>query len=282
MSGTVRKHLLALVLVSAAACTGASPEAGALADSGLAAMRRGDSASALQRYDQAIALNPSYARAYRLRGDALRDKGAYDAAIEAYDQAIKRKADDAGVFTDRAYVYQIKGEYDRAIQDFDRAIALKSNHALALKNRGRTHFYMGHFADAAADLRRGAQIDSTNAYVAIWLHMAVKRLGQDNAKEFATQLARTDSARWPAPVARFYQGRLTAEQLMAAALSTDSKAQADQRCAAAFYIGEAALWNRQPAEAARRFQETVASCPKSFTEFDAARAELVRLGKPAA
>ena len=281
MKRTVRILVLSIGLAAAGACKSAPPEAGALADSGIAAVRRGDSATALQRYDEAIKLNPNYARAYRLRGDILRNRGDIDGAIAAYDQAINHKADDAGVFYDRAYVYQMKGDYDRAIQDFDRAIALKSNHALALKNRGRTHFYMGHFAEAAADLRRGAQIDSTNAYVAIWLYMATKRLGKDNAKEFAAQLAHADSVHWPAPVARFYQGRMTAEQLMASASNTDSKAQSDQRCAAAFYIGEAALWSKQPAEAARRFQETVSTCPKSFTEYDAARAELRRLGKPA-
>jgi lipoprotein NlpI len=274
-----RTHLVVIFLTVAGACKAAAPDAGALTDSGIAAMKRGDTTAAVQRFDSAIALKPDLARAYRLRGDARKGKGEYDAAIADYDQAIKLKGDDAGTFSDRAFAHQGKGEYDLAIQDFDRALALKPDHALALKNRGRTQFYLGHFAEAAADLRRGAVLDSTNAYVAIWLHMAVKRLGQDNMPEFAAQLARTDSTKWPTPVARLYQGRLTPEQLMATAANTDSKAQADQRCAASFYIGEAAMWNKQSAEATKRFQETVASCPKSFTEYDAAHAELGRLAK---
>jgi lipoprotein NlpI len=268
-----------LVLASAGACKAKAPDPGALTDSGLAAIKRGDSATALQRYDSAITLKPDYARAYRLRGDARRGKGEFDRAIADYDQAIKLKGDDAAVYNDRAFAHQGKGEYDLAIQDFDRAITVKPDHAIAIKNRGRTQFYLGHFAEAVADLRHGATLDSTNSYVAIWLHMAVKRMGQDNMPEFEAQLARSDSSTWPMPVARFYQGKLTAEQLMASAAHSDSKSQADQRCAASFYIGEAALWNKQPAEATKRFQETVASCPKSFTEYDAAHAELGRLGK---
>jgi lipoprotein NlpI len=279
MKSRARTHLLVLVLTLAGACRAPAPNAAGLTDSGFAAGKRGDSATALQRYDSAIALSPAYARAYRLRADLRKNKGEYDRALADYDQSIKLRSDDPGVFNDRAFAHQAKGQYDLAIQDFDRAIALKPDHALAIKNRGRTQFYLGHFAEAAADLRRGATLDSTNAYVAIWLHMAVKRMGQDNMPEFAAQLAKSDSSTWPTPVARFYQGLLTADQLMASAEHTNSKAQADQRCAVSFYIGESALWNKQLAEAKRRFEDTVAKCPKSFTEYDAAHAELGRLGQ---
>lgn len=281
MTRRARTHLLVLILAVAGACTAAAPDAAGIADSGLASLRRGDSAGAMQRYDSAIALTPAYARAWRLRGDAFKAKGDYDRAIKDYDQSIKLKPDDAGVFADRAFAHQGKAEYDLAVKDFDQAITINPDHAIAIKNRGRTHFYLGHFAEAAADLKRGASLDSTNAYVAIWQHMATKRLGQDNMAEFTAQLARTDSMKWPAPVAHFYLGRLTADQLMASAAQTDSKAQADQRCAVAFYIGEAALWSKRADEAVKRFRETVASCPKAFSEYEGARAELGRLGKPA-
>jgi lipoprotein NlpI len=279
MKHRARTHLLVLVFTAAGACRAPAPDASALTESGLAALKSGDTTAAIQAYDKAIALKPDFARAYRLRGDAHKNTGDYDAAIRDYDRAIKLNLENAGIYTDRAFAHQGKGDYDLAIQDFDRALTLNPDHSLALKNRGRTHFYLGHFAEAAADLRRGATLDSTNAYVAIWLHMAVKRMRQDNMQEFASQLAKSDSSRWPTPVARFYQGKLTPDQLLASATNTNAKAQADQRCAAQFYIGESELWNKQPAEAAKRFQVTVASCPKSFTEYDAAHAELGRLGK---
>ena len=73
---------------------------------------------------------------------------------------------------------------------------------------------------------------------------------------------------------------MTADQLIASAEQTNSTAQVDQRCSAAFYIGELALWNKQADEAVKRFQQTVASCPKTYMEFGGARAALERLGKP--
>ena len=53
--------------------------------------------------------------------------------------------------------------------------------------------------------------------------------------QFVAQLARTDSVRWPRPVAKHYLGTITAEQLLAASGRTDSKVKSDQRCAMAFY-----------------------------------------------
>lgn len=261
------------------ACKPSAPGGGGLADSALASLRRGDTTTGLERLNDALAADSTNARAYRLRGDISRNRGDYDRALQDYAIAIRLKPDDAGVFVDRALVHQLKGEYDAAIQDFDRAVALRPDYALALKNRGRTYFYMGTFDKAAEDLRRGAALDSANAYVAIWQHMAVKRSAGDNSAELTSQLAKTNATKWPAPVGQFYLGKLTAEQLMAAAEKTDSPAQADQRCAAAFYIGESALWKKQVAEARKRFEATVASCPKSFTEYDAARAELRLLAK---
>ena len=278
MTSNARTALVcALALSSATACKPKTPSGASLADSALASLRRGDTTAGLKQLDDALAADSTSARAYRLRGDVARNRGDYDRALADYDAAIAHKTDDAGLFADRGYVYQTKGDYDRAIQDFDRALAIKPNHGQALKNRGRTHFYMGHFKEAAVDLGHGAALDSTNAYVAIWQHMAVRRNGGDNTAELATELAKTDASKWPAPVGQFYLGKATAAQVMSAAEKTDSHAQTDQRCAATFYIGESALWNRQTADAKKRFEETVASCPKSFTEYDAARAELARL-----
>ncbi|MEO8335550.1 MAG: tetratricopeptide repeat protein [bacterium] len=269
----------AVALSSATACKPKMPSGGGLADSALASLRRGDTASGLKQLDDALAADSTSARAHRLRGDIARNRAEYDKALVDYDAAIRFKPDDAGIFVDRAMVHQAKGDYEPAIQDFDRAVTLRPNYALAFKNRGRTHFYMGHFKEAGEDLGRGAALDSTNAYVAIWQHMAVKRNGGDNTAELTTQLAKTDPAKWPAPVGQFYLGKLTAAQLTAAGEKTDSPAQADQRCAVAFYVGESALWNKQPADAKKRFEEAVASCPTSFTEYEGAQAELKRLSK---
>jgi len=221
------------------------------------------------------------ATALQNRGIAYRARGAYDRAIADYDEAIKIRPGSAFAFNSRGFAYQLKGDFDRAIADYNIATTLKPDMAGALKNRGRAEFYLGRFAAAAADLRAGLQFDSSNAYNVIWLHLATMRLGADDEPDFVAQLARTDSARWPAPVARFYRGQLTAEQLMAAAANTDAPARSDQRCSAAFYIGERELWMHRLSDAGQRFREALATCPRDFSEYQGAAAELGRLGPTA-
>jgi len=230
------------------------------------------------------------ARELNDRGIALKNKGEYAEALRQYDQAIALRPDVAGYYNNRGLVYDLEGDYPRAIQDFDSAVARNPSHDTAIRNRGRAYFYLGEFVKAAADLRQALGFDETRAnarpdhllddpgaYTAIWWHIAMKRLGKDDAQEFAALAARVDSATWPGPIAGFLTGRLTADQLRAAAAAAHSAAHPDQGCAVEFYIGEVLLAAGDSAEAARRFDATLAGCRKDYTEFQGAAAELARV-----
>jgi lipoprotein NlpI len=270
---------LGLAIGWMAACDTRSRDASTFTTAGVAHLQQGEYDRAIRDFDRAIALQPGLVVAWRNRGLAHREKGDFERAIADYDQAALLTPADARIFNDRGLVYVGMDDYARAIQDFDRAIALKPGHALAIKNRGRTYFYLGNFAQAAADLQRGLSLDSTNAYVVIWLHLARQRMRQDDASDFAAQAAIADTTRWPAPVLRYLQGRLRADSLRAMSDSTDAEERSDQRCATAFYLGEAALLREARDSAATLFEETRASCPKAWTEYKGAIAELRRLGR---
>ncbi len=270
--------LLALLGVLGACNKEQGPNADTLNAHGLASTEKGEYDKALEAYDQAIQLKPDFASAYKNRGVTYAQKGDNDRAIQDFDQALKLKPDMASAFNSRGLAYQTKGDFVKSVADFDEAIKLRPDNATALKNRGRSQFFQGKFAEAAADLAKGGSYDSTNAYVAIWLHLAKERLGQADTKEFVAKLARTDTVTWPAPVAKYYLGKMTAVQLDSSAAATGSKVQSDQRCAASFYIGEFLLLKKQVPEAKKRFEDARDKCPKSWTEQQGAVAELGRLG----
>ncbi|MDB4889707.1 MAG: repeat precursor [Gemmatimonadetes bacterium] len=274
--------LLALLGALGACNKEQAPNADTLNAHGLASTEKGEYDKALEEYDQAIRLKPDFASAYKNRGVTFAQKGDYDSAIRDFDQALKLKPDMASAFNSRGLAHQSKGDFVKSVQDFDEAIKLRPDNATALKNRGRSQFFQGKFAEAAADLEKGGSYDSTNAYVVIWWHLAKQRLGQDDAKGFVAKLARTDTVTWPAPVARYYLGKMTAEELDASAVTTKSKVQSDQRCAASFYIGEFLLLKKQIPAAKKRFENARDKCPKAWTEQQGAVAELGRLGGPAA
>jgi lipoprotein NlpI len=189
-----------------------------------------------------------------------------------------KKGDEAKAAYQRGFAHQMQGEYDAALHEYDRALALKPDLAIALKNRGRANFYLGKFPESERDLAAGLRYDSTNAFVAVWLQMVRQRLGAADASRFASEVAKTDSTKWPAPVAKLYLGRSSIAELEAAAERGNARDQLLQRCGSAFYVGEMQLWSKQTADARTRLERARAICPHDASEYQGAVAELERMG----
>ncbi|MEO5814760.1 MAG: tetratricopeptide repeat protein [Gemmatimonadaceae bacterium] len=293
MKGRSSVLLLILGLAPASACRKSGPDensADAYNSRGNAYASKRELDRAIASFDTAIQIRPNFPFAFKNRGVAYSAKDSFDRAIQDLDQAIKLKPDYAGAFNSRGFAHQLKGEYELAVQDYDKSIALAPESAPTYRNRANSRFILGRFGDAASDLERsvkfrdsttppGARFDETGGYAVVWLHVAKMRDGQDDAKEFARYSARIDSSYWPRPVVSFFEGKLTADQLVAqTATVADPKLRDDQRCGAEFFAGQAAMWKTQAAEARKRLETVTTTCSKRFTEHAAALADLARLG----
>lgn len=267
--------LAGLIIVAWIGCHNSSRDAGALTSAGVTHLQMRQYERAIRDFDRALALQPGLVVAWRQRGIAYRGKGDYERALADFDQAILLAPSDARLYTERGLTFELLGDYTRAIREFDRAISFKPNNAPAIENRGRTHFYLGNFAQSAADLQRGLSLDSTNAEVALWLHLARQRLGQDDASDFEAHAAPIDSVQWPAPVVRYFLGTLSADSLRAAA-AVDSTGR-ERRCSVAFYLGQEALLGGRTETATKLFETARTECPKELSVHRAALAELRRL-----
>lgn len=265
-----------LILVAWLGCHNSSRDAGAFTSAGVTHLQMRQYERAIRDFDRALALQPGLVVAWRQRGIAYRDKGDYERALADFEQAILLAPSDARLYTERGLAYELLGDYANAIRDFDRAISFKPNNAPAIESRGRTHFYLGNFAQSAADLQRGLSLDSTNADVALWLHLARQRLGQDDASDFRAHAAPIDSTLWPTPVVHYLLGRITEDSLRSVAAMIDSTGR-EQRCSVAFYLGQEALIGGRTEAATKLFQTTRAECPKELSVHRAAVAELHRL-----
>jgi tetratricopeptide (TPR) repeat protein len=245
--------------------------------------KRGDAYRAKNEHDRAIAdyseairLDPNYATAYDDRGDAYRAKGDHDRAIADYSDAIRLDPDNAVYRNDRGAAYSAKGELNRAIADYSEAIRLDPKYASAYENRGRANLYLGSLPEAMADLNQASERGPKGAYAALWLHIVNKRSNLPSRLPQAT--ARLDMTKWPAPVVRLYLGEMTPEAVLAAADDADAQTGREQVCEANFYSGELVLMQGANEKAARLFRLAAADCPKNFTEWSAANAELRALG----
>jgi tetratricopeptide (TPR) repeat protein len=114
---------------------------------------------AIQDFDEAIRLNPSYVKALTSRGIAYYSKGDRDHAIQDFDQAIKLSPDDVIALKYRGLAYYDKGEYDRAIQDFDQVVKLDPSQSKAFGNRGRAYSDKGEYDRAIKDYDQAIQLD---------------------------------------------------------------------------------------------------------------------------
>ena len=126
---------------------------------GVADKFKGDFDRALEDYDQAILLNPSFANAYNNRGIIYRLKGENDRAIADYDQAIWLDRNVPAFFYNRAIAYSEKQDYDRALADFNAVLRFNSKNTLALYGKGLAEMKNGDAQAGMADIAAAKAIN---------------------------------------------------------------------------------------------------------------------------
>jgi len=243
--------------------------------------RQRDTTHSIADYDEAIRLNPKFAAAYNNRCNTWLIKQAYDRAAADCTTALQLDPALAQAHFNRGVLWVVANDYAKAREEFDQAIRLKPQFAPAYKSRAALSFYSAQFDAAQADLVLAASLLRSDPYVAIWLYLAQARAGQAEsaARQLAENATGADPAAWPAPVIGLYLGRGDAGSVFKAAQQGEARAQSDQQCEAAFYVGEWHLLHAEKAQALRLFEDAQRNCRKSFSESGGARAELDRLAR---
>jgi lipoprotein NlpI len=140
--------------------------------------------------------------------------------------------------------------------------------------RGNVNFYLARFSAASADYQQSLKLNTAQPYAVIWLHLARKRMGEDDTQDLTQRATKLESTRWPAPVVKFFLGQMTSDQLMAAAASGSPGEVKDQHCGAAFYLAEDALLREDRTAATAQFKIARDVCAKTFNEYREAVSEL--------
>jgi PQQ-dependent catabolism-associated CXXCW motif protein len=250
----------------------------AYANRGFVYGSKGDYDNAIKDFDQAIMLAPKLAVAHANRGDAFYYKGDYDAAIRDHEKAIELGFDKATSFGHLGRAYFAKHDFERAIQEYDKMIALQPNNANALRARAQAEIYAERISPAIADLTAALKLEASNAYDAIWLHIARVRAGLVNLEELAANTEKIDRTAWPWPLVALFLGASAPETVHPAARSFGAESNRDdQVCEADFYLGFHRLANGQRAEAKRLFEAVVTTCPRRNEEYQLGRVEFERL-----
>ncbi|MGD0022699.1 MAG: tetratricopeptide repeat protein [Smithellaceae bacterium] len=121
-----------------------------------------DPKKALEYLNNAIKLQPDYARAYNGRGLAYDDLGEHQRALEDYNESIRLKPDEARAYFSRGIHYAKAGQYQRAIEDYNKVIRLKPDEADAYFNRGVVNYSLSQYQRAIEDYNKAIRLKPKN------------------------------------------------------------------------------------------------------------------------
>lgn len=233
-------------------------------------------AEALSDVSAAIAARPDLPWGLTSRAGIHLRQHDYRAAIGDDTQAIALDPISTGPLLSRALAYDFAGEYDLALDDHLAARALLAEpHNLDL-SVGVAQWLVGHNEDALADFQSAATQDPDSRFPLLW--EVIAQSASDSAvTDLAKSAMRVDLTQWPGPIASFYLGKASLNDVIAAARIADPGESRDRKCEADFYLAEWQLLHHSTAGVREMLTAASDECPYSFIELIAAKRELQRL-----
>lgn len=115
---------------------------------------------ALSEIDKAIELEPDYLNICS-KGGILRTAGRYAEAIEVFDQAIDVDPSYAFAYYAKGWCHELSGDDDKAMECYDLGIDLDKSYAYIYLMRGQIYLKRGDKPKAEEDFNTALQLDTT-------------------------------------------------------------------------------------------------------------------------
>lgn len=123
---------------------------------------------AINKYNAAIRVDPSYVLAYLSRGRVYLERKQLDEALTDFDAVIKLNANDAAAYMGRGDVYWQKRDFANALTAYNRAIEIDPRLSDAYVNRGKVFAEQGSRDKAMADYNRAIELSRDNPFAFLW------------------------------------------------------------------------------------------------------------------
>jgi Flp pilus assembly protein TadD len=153
---------------------------------GLAYDDLGRTDEAIEKFRNAISINPNYAKAYNNLGVAYGKKGQNDKKIQALNIALKLEPDFAKAHNNLGNAYAREGRIDEAIEEYRVALRLKPDYANAYSNLGAVYASQGRIDEAIEEFLKALRLepDFAEAHFNLGLAYQIKGLKNEAIMEF--------------------------------------------------------------------------------------------------
>jgi lipoprotein NlpI len=228
---------------------------------------------------QALKVDPNLK--YDILASRARDmaaSGRTQPAIDLVERALKDQPGYAPLITTRGQVRMMQGDYAQALADFNQSAETND---VARRLRAQAHYTAGNYRAAVGDLdhllQSGSKV-SEPIYLVLWRYANNVKLRRDARAQLAVDMRRHgEPPAWPAPIARFLAGAMTAGELELVAESDEAAKRANGRCLATYFIAMESVRQGNRTRARELLQLTQARCVVAHFANWAATAELKRL-----
>lgn len=166
------------------------PEAGKLYNEGNSLLKAGNYNGAVDKYDQALAIEKNY-RIYYQKGVALKKAGKHNDAKIAFEECLKLSPNNEAALNALGGTYFSMGEYEKAVETFEKVLnnsknnsvkdKVKKNMSLAYTKLGNQAMSSGNANKAVEYLTKAVELDNYDAAYLL-LAQLYQELGQyDNS-----------------------------------------------------------------------------------------------------
>jgi lipoprotein NlpI len=232
---------------------------------------------ALADYTRSIEVDPQYNRAHLGRALVYGAQGKLDLALADIDIAVDRDWNDPHAYGARCRIRLHRSEFIEAVSDCNHALELAPGYSVAKVEKGAALYFAGDYRGAADTLADFVTYQQEEPYGLLWLHLARRRLGIDDAAQLKEQAQRVDPSRWPALIVRYFAGGVGREAVENAKPDPDPKLAGTRQCAVDYFVGEAELVAGHADDGRRLLERAVARCRSGDLLGVGARASLGRL-----
>lgn len=117
---------------------------------------------ALAVLDEALRLDPGYARAYYNKSLVLHELNRYEEALATCEQCIRLEPGNAKAYYHKGYILNSLNRYEEALQALEQGLRLAPDYAPAWTSKGYVLNNMGRYEEALAAFDQGLHINSND------------------------------------------------------------------------------------------------------------------------